>query len=75
MFAGVNLLLGAFVFFFIPETKQIPLEQIDAIFGGTNHVAKGEDLLTHQDPERGTIETLEVKPVTGQVENTGIKQH
>ncbi|KAL4816363.1 general substrate transporter [Aspergillus spinulosporus] len=45
MFAGINFLLALFVFFFIPETKQVPLEEIDALFGGANHVTRGEELI------------------------------
>ncbi|KAE8351515.1 general substrate transporter [Aspergillus coremiiformis] len=45
MFAGINFLLAVFVFFLIPETKQVPLEEIDALFGGANHVTHGEDLI------------------------------
>ncbi|KAL2828470.1 general substrate transporter [Aspergillus cavernicola] len=45
MFAGINFLLSVFVFFFIPETKQVPLEEIDALFGGANHVTRGEELI------------------------------
>ena len=48
MFAGINFLLAAFVWFFIPETKQVPLEEIDILFGGANHVARGEEVLAHQ---------------------------
>lgn len=31
--------------FCVPETKQISLEEMDVLFGGTNHVEKGGDLL------------------------------
>ncbi|KUM58556.1 hypothetical protein ACN42_g8590 [Penicillium freii] len=48
MFAGINFLLAVFVWFLIPETKQIPLEEIDTLFGGANHVAQGEEVLAHQ---------------------------
>ncbi|KKK20158.1 hypothetical protein P175DRAFT_0529747 [Aspergillus ochraceoroseus IBT 24754] len=48
MFAGINFLLAVFVYFFIPETKQVPLEEIDALFGGANHVTHGEDLITSE---------------------------
>ncbi|KAI2791347.1 hypothetical protein POX_c04204 [Penicillium oxalicum] len=47
-FAGINFVLAAFVFFFVPETKQVTLEEIDALFGGANHVAQGEEVLAHQ---------------------------
>ena len=45
MFAGINLLLAAFVYFFVPETKKIKLEEIDTLFGGANHVEKGANML------------------------------
>ncbi|KAJ5135305.1 uncharacterized protein N7515_004583 [Penicillium bovifimosum] len=48
MFAGINFLLAIFVWFFIPETKQVPLEEIDTLFGGANHVAQGQEVLAQQ---------------------------
>ncbi|KAF4769879.1 hypothetical protein N7455_006577 [Penicillium solitum] len=48
MFAGINFLLALFVWFLIPETKQVPLEEIDILFGGANHVVQGEEVLAHQ---------------------------
>lgn len=48
MFAGINFLLAVFVWFLIPETKQVPLEEIDILFGGANHVAQGEEVLAQQ---------------------------
>ncbi|TVY46111.1 Quinate permease [Lachnellula subtilissima] len=44
-FFAINLCLAAFVWFLIPETKKVSLEEIDVIFGGSNHVEKGGDLL------------------------------
>lgn len=48
MFAGINFLLALFVWFFVPETKQVPLEEINTLFGGANHVSRGEEVLAHQ---------------------------
>jgi phosphate/sulfate permease len=45
MFAGINILLAAFVWFFIPETKGVTLEEIDTLFGGQNHVIGGEAMV------------------------------
>jgi hypothetical protein len=44
MFAGINILLAAFVWFFVPETKKVGLEEMDAMFGGANHVDGGAEL-------------------------------
>ncbi|OJD37757.1 sugar transporter [Diplodia corticola] len=49
MFAGINVLLAVFVYFCIPETKQVSLEEIDVLFGGSNHVEKGGDLMGVED--------------------------
>lgn len=44
-FMAVNILLAVFVYFFIPETMGIPLEQMDVIFGGADHTEKGAQML------------------------------
>lgn len=44
-FLATNVCLAFFVYFLIPETKQIPLEEIDVLFGGANHVDKGAQML------------------------------
>ncbi|KAK4124080.1 MFS general substrate transporter [Parathielavia appendiculata] len=60
MFAGINLLLAASVFFFIPETKQVPLEEIDALFGGANDATQGEEMMIGSKSAQATgIETVE----------------
>lgn len=42
---AINFVLAVYVYFLIPETKQIPLEEIDVLFGGANHVDKGANIL------------------------------
>ncbi|KAJ9630653.1 hypothetical protein H2203_001176 [Taxawa tesnikishii (nom. ined.)] len=54
MFAGINFLLAAFVYFFIPETRNVMLEEIDVLFGGSNHVEKGGDLMGVEDAHHAT---------------------
>ena len=49
LFAGINFLLAIFVFFFVPETKKVTLEEMDVLFGGNNHFEKGGDLLHIED--------------------------
>lgn len=44
-FMAVNVILAAYVFFLIPETKQVPLEEIDVLFGGASHAETGGDML------------------------------
>lgn len=51
MFAGINFLLAGFVWFFVPETKKVSLEEMDAVFGGANHVVEGA-AIEHKDPVR-----------------------
>ncbi|KAK7720496.1 hypothetical protein SLS63_009838 [Diaporthe eres] len=41
MFAGINCLLVCYVIFLIPETKGVPLEEMDKLFGGASHVQGG----------------------------------
>ena len=65
LFAGINFLLAVFVYFFIPETKKVPLEEIDALFGGANHVAQGEEVLANQKAAHAANE----KPGAVTVEN------
>ncbi|KAH6898631.1 general substrate transporter [Thelonectria olida] len=44
-FVGVNILLCIFVYFFIPETRGVALEQMDVVFGGVDHTEKGAQML------------------------------
>lgn len=60
MFAGVNGLLAVFVWFFLPETKKVSLEEIDTLFGGSNHVENGAEIVGAKDPRHAELETVEV---------------
>jgi len=54
-FAGINICLALFVFFFIPETRRVSLEEMDVLFGGSNHVEKGGDLLHVEDTHHANV--------------------
>ncbi|USP74257.1 mfs sugar transporter [Curvularia clavata] len=60
MFAAINLLLAAFTWFFVPETKQVSLEEMDAIFGGQNHVIEGA-AIESKNAERHESVTVDVE--------------
>lgn len=53
MFGAINVVLFFYVWFFIAETKNISIEEIDVIFGGKNHVE-------NSDLSKGAVEQLEV---------------
>jgi MFS family permease len=62
-FMAMNVVLAAFVYFFIPETKGIALEEVDVLFGGQNHVEKGGNILGVQDAHHASLGTdVEGKP-------------
>ncbi|ORY62424.1 general substrate transporter [Pseudomassariella vexata] len=54
-FMAVNIILVFFVYFLIPETKQVSLEEIDVLFGGANHVEKGGQMLGVPDAHHATF--------------------
>lgn len=51
MFAGINFLLALFVYFVVPETKQVKLEEMDTLFGGQNHIDKGANMMGYPSRE------------------------
>ncbi|WAO94459.1 Hypothetical protein NCS54_01204300 [Fusarium falciforme] len=53
-FVGVNALLVIGVFFFLPETKSVPLEEIDVLFGSVSHRAHGEDVMEEKLKDNGS---------------------
>lgn len=69
-FAGINFLLAVFVWLFIPETKQVSLEEIDTLFGGQNHVEKGGDLLHVEDTHHAHVG---VDNTTEELEHAGLE--
>ncbi|KAF2018973.1 general substrate transporter [Aaosphaeria arxii CBS 175.79] len=72
MFGGINVLLAVFVWFFIPETKKVSLEEIDTLFGGSNHVEKGAEIVNF-DEKQARVHSVELdgenKPVTTTTEH------
>ena len=40
----------------IPETKRVTLEEMDTLFGGSNHIEKGGDLLHVEDTHHVNLE-------------------
>ncbi len=55
-FMAMNVVLAAYVYFFIPETRQIPLEEMDELFGDKNHTVKGAQLLGIVNTQTETID-------------------
>ncbi|WPG99617.1 Quinate permease [Acrodontium crateriforme] len=55
MFAGVNFLLAVFVWFLIPETKGMLLEEMDTKFGGANHVEQGGEIMGVEDAHHADL--------------------
>ena len=69
-FMGVNAFLAVFVWLLVPETRKVALEHMDTLFGGADHVEKGETILateetTHTNGEKRALgdQTREVEDV------------
>ncbi|KAM0140265.1 hypothetical protein ACHAO1_002496 [Botrytis cinerea] len=54
-FFAINIFLALFVWFLVPETKKVSLEEIDVLFGGSNHVEKGGNLLHINDANHASM--------------------
>jgi hypothetical protein len=77
MFAGINSLLAVFVIFCVPETRNIPLEEIDVLFGGSNHVEQGVDLIDLRNGKRVSNSLADKKSLVhnkdGTIEHVAVK--
>lgn len=60
MFAGICGMLAAFVWLFVPETKRVSLEETDVLFGGSNHVEKGADLIGAEDARHARLDSIAI---------------
>jgi hypothetical protein len=66
LFMGINCVLAVFTWFCVPETKGVPLEEMDVLFGGVSHVDRGAQLATKRnisainDPENFAGEGIEL---------------
>lgn len=68
---AMNVCLAIIVYFILPETKQIPLEEMDTLFGGVNHVEKGaaimydvEATVADDGAHRGSVPLHEINETT-----------
>ncbi|KAL7627857.1 hypothetical protein AAE478_002052 [Parahypoxylon ruwenzoriense] len=68
-FMATNFVLAVFVWFFIPETKKVPLEEIDALFGAQNHVEKGGQMLNITDEHYMSNAGVQQRETTRDIEN------
>ncbi|GAA6002422.1 hypothetical protein JCM10207_001111 [Rhodosporidiobolus poonsookiae] len=62
LFTGFNLLSAVFVYFFIPETKGVSLEQMDVIFGAVRPDEAGPKVVAEQQLVEDTRAVKEAKP-------------
>ena len=60
------------MWFLIPETKKVSLEEIDVLFGGSNHVEKGGNLLHVQDAHHANLGVDNIVSVGSPVEMGGV---
>jgi len=81
MFAGINICLALFVWLWVPETKQVKLEEMDTLFGGANHIEKGANIMGFTSREGSVArpgghidEISEVREAGGQDNKTAVHQ-
>lgn len=54
----LNVCLAILVYFFVPETKQVPLEKMDTIFGGVDKSEKGT-VMIEEATETANTQTID----------------
>jgi hypothetical protein len=52
MFGAMNIVLFVYVWFLIPETKGVPLEHMDHLFGGIDHTDQGAEMFDRKSLEK-----------------------
>jgi MFS family permease len=60
MFGAINVVLFAFVWFLIPESKGVALEHMDTIFGGVDHAHEGAEMM-ERNPKDQEVIAVEVE--------------
>lgn len=67
MFGAINVVLFAFVWFCIPETKGVSLEHMDVLFGGIDHANGGAAMVTARgeafDNEKASADVIETSVI------------
>lgn len=58
---ATNILLAVFVFFCVPETKKVALEEMDHLFGGVNQIEKGAGIMFGGDDTQGKDNITEAR--------------
>ncbi len=53
------------MYFLVPETRKVALENMDTLFGGVDHVEKGANIMGVDDPQHGHHGMQDGKDHTG----------
>ncbi|TEY74210.1 hypothetical protein BOTCAL_0075g00120 [Botryotinia calthae] len=72
-FFAINIFLALYVWFLVPETKKVSLEEIDVLFGGSNHVEKGGNMMHVHDVHHASM-GVDTVVTGGAVEMRGVSK-
>ncbi|PLB55757.1 general substrate transporter [Aspergillus steynii IBT 23096] len=61
MFGAINVVLFAFVWFCIPETKGVALEHVDTLFGGLDHAEQGAEMVDYKQDKSADATVLQIE--------------